>query len=308
MLAAVYNMVLTSQKAPNHPLLRLPNPYDYTTFVRMKRYTTVLTLAGSDCSGGAGIQADIKTISALGGYAAAVTTVVTSQNTTGIKEVYPLPAQVVESQLKAITDDMVLHAAKIGMIVDGDMVYPIAAFAAQCTAPVVYDPILKSSSGYLLLDADTLQAVTQHLIPHVSLLTPNIPEASLLADMEIRHTADMEQAARIIVGRYHCRAVLVKGGHGGEDCCTDVLLTDTGQVHLFSAPRIASRNTHGTGCTLSAAIATYLAHGAPLHTAVEKAKAYLSEALQAGAQIALGKGHGPLAHCYSPIPMQLKSD
>ncbi|WP_308755825.1 bifunctional hydroxymethylpyrimidine kinase/phosphomethylpyrimidine kinase [uncultured Bacteroides sp.] len=218
----------------------------------------ILTIAGSDCSGGAGIQADIKTISALKGYAASVITAVTAQNTMGVQAVYPVPADVVRAQIEAVMDDLQPVAVKIGMVYDAAIAHAIAE-CMQKYRPgfIVYDPVMVSTSGRRLMTEDTVRIIREELFPLCSLITPNLCEASLLLSHSITDVEGMKQAACSLASRYHC-AVLVKGGHlSGDEMC-DVLY-DNGNISLFGQQKVESRNLHGTGCTLSSAIATFVA-------------------------------------------------
>ena len=264
--------------------------------IQMK-YTTILSIAGSDCSGGAGIQADIKTISALGCYAASIVTAVTVQNTCGVKNVYPIPAQIVKEQIQAITEDMQIDALKIGMVTDESIIAVIADFLSANCFPVVFDPVLVSSSGYSLVAPEALHAMCDRLIPHCTLMTPNLPEAEILSGIPIRDIEDMANAGRHIL-TYGCRSVLIKGGHldGGD-------MTD---IHRYHSAKINSANTHGTGCTLSSAIAAYIGQGVSLPEAVGLGKKYLTDALFYGKDVTIGKGHGPLNHFFNPKKLMIK--
>lgn len=285
----------------------------------MFRYPIVLTIAGSDPSGGAGIQADIKTISALGGYAASVITAVTVQNTCGVQSVFPLPASVVEGQLRAVLDDLHVQAVKIGMLQDAAIIRTIASVLREYRpAYVVLDPVMVSSSGHPLLSEEAFRAMVDELFPLATLITPNLPEAEALltacspesfpADPKGQFvwTAEkMEQAAGSLLT---CRseAVLLKGGHLEGDERMDVLAVRTGEgayrLSRFTHNRIDTQNTHGTGCTLSSAIATGLAKGYSLEKSVAAAKEYLSCALEAGRNVRVGKGHGPADFFFAPSP------
>ena len=236
--------------------------------IQMK-YTTVLSIAGSDCSGGAGIQADIKTISALGCYAASIVTAVTVQNTCGVKNIYPIPAQIVKQQIQAVTEDMQIDALKIGMVTDEGIIAVIADFLSSNRLPAVFDPVLVSSSGYSLVKPEALHVMRDRLIPHCTLVTPNLPEAEILSGIPIRNIEDMANAGRQIL-TYGCRSVLIKGGHleGGD--MTDILVCGNTpeDIHRYHSAKINSANTHGTGCTLSSAIAAYIGQGVSLPEAV----------------------------------------
>lgn len=272
----------------------------------MKKYPSVLTIAGSDCSGGAGIQADIKTISALGAYAASAITAVTVQNTCGVEAIHPIPPVFVEGQIKAVLKDIHPDAIKIGMVNDVDIIKSIASCLREFSpAYVVFDPVMVSTSGRRLLEDDAIETLTNELIPQTSLITPNLSEAEVLTGHPVTRVEEMKLAAKEIM-QLGCRAVLIKGGHlkGGE--MTDVLqVKGIDEPFLFSAPSVESKNTHGTGCTLSSAIATYLALGNPVEKAVEKAKLYLYKGIEAGKNVQIGHGHGPLNHFYAPTPMHI---
>lgn len=271
------------------------------------RYTTVLTVAGSDCSGGAGIQADIKTISALGCYAASVITAITVQNTCGVKSIYPIPADVVGAQMQALTEDLKIDAIKIGMVTDETIITTIADMLTGLHIPIIFDPVLVSSSGHPLTSPDALKTIQECLIPCCTLITPNIPEAEVLSGMTIRNPEDMIAAGRNIL-QNGCQNVLVKGGHLTGNDMTDILITGhaSENIHRFHSEKIRSNNTHGTGCTLSSAIASYTAQGLLLAEAVQAGKTFLTHALTAGKDITSGKGNGPLNHFFNPIKPVIK--
>lgn len=264
------------------------------------RPPVVLTIAGSDPSGGAGIQADIKTISALGGYAASVITAVTAQNTLGVQAVYPLSADIVRAQLSSVMDDLRPDALKIGMIPDAEVAHAIAACLRDYQPPlVVCDPVMISTSGRRLMDADAVSVIERELFPRCSLLTPNLDEAGFLSGQSAHTLAEMRTVAHLLSRKYQT-SLLVKGGHlrGGD--AVDLLCTypdpNGDPDRLFEAPRVESRNLHGTGCTLSSAIATFLASSKPLAEAIALAKQYMSEAILAGKELSIGQGNGPLWH------------
>lgn len=271
------------------------------------KYVTVLSIAGSDCSGGAGIQADIKTISAVGCYAAAVVTAVTVQDTRGVKEVYPVPARIVGEQIRAVTEDMQVNAVKIGMVADESTMAVIADFLSGNRVPSVLDPVLASSGGYSFSAPGIPDVMLDHLIPCCTLVTPNLTEAATLSGLPVRDEAGMATAGHRILAR-GCRAVLVKGGHLDGDDMTDILVCGDAPegIRRYRATKISSANTHGTGCTLSSAIAAYLGQGFPLPEAVERGKKFLTEALLAGKDVAAGKGHGPLNHFFNPRKLIIK--
>ena len=262
------------------------------------RYRTVLSIAGSDGSGGAGIQADLKTFAALECYGVSVITAVTAQNTLGVADSFEMPVSSIKAQLEAILGDIPVDAVKIGMLGSAAIIRTVAGMLKKIEAPVVLDTVLQSSSGRNLLERDALPVMIEELFPLARLITPNIPESALLLG-EKRLPAsreEMERTARMLQ-QIGAPSVLVKGGHQKGDRCSDCLLCDN-RISWFTTERIATRNTHGTGCTLSSAIAAFLAGGMPLESAVEKAKNYTFEAIRAGAAFRLGKGSGPLHHCY----------
>ncbi len=255
---------------------------------------TVLTIAGSDSSGGAGIQADLKTMLANGVYGMSVITALTAQNTTGVQGVLPVPPDFLALQLDSVFTDIVPDAVKIGMTGGEELIGVIADKLVQYKAKrIVVDPVMVSTSGTVLLADTALTCLKERLFPLAALITPNLPEAEVLAGREVRTPEDMEKASEEI-GRWYGCAVLCKGGHreGGADD----LLYHNGEAHWFYGKRIGNPNTHGTGCTLSSAITSNLAKGQELPEAVANAKEYLSGAL--AAMLELGKGNGPLHHGY----------
>lgn len=272
----------------------------------MRTYPCILTIAGSDCSGGAGIQADIKAVSALGAYAASAITAITVQNTCGVTGIHPVPPAYVKGQIQAVMEDIRPQAIKIGMINDTEIVEVIAE-SLQKYRPrfVVFDPVMVSTSGCKLMEDEAIEAITTRLIPLATLITPNLSEAEILAGQKINTVEDMQRQAKKML-ELGCKGVLIKGGHleGGQMC--DVLQTaDEDTPHLFTAPKVESLNTHGTGCTLSSAIATYLALGESVASAVEKAKQYVYLGIESGKDVCIGHGHGPLNHFYSPVSMHI---
>ena len=256
----------------------------------------VLSIAGSDPSGGAGIQADLKAFAALGCYGMAAITALTAQNTTGVSAVHLPPANVVAEQIRMVFADIAVAAVKIGMLGSREIVEAVAAALAPYPAvPVVLDPVLVATSGATLGDDDVIAAMRARLFPHATLVTPNLAEASRLAgNASLASRSDIENVARKLRGRGRA-AWLVKGGHAASRDADDLLLDEAGPLWL-SAPRIATRNTHGTGCTLSSAIAAELAKGAALRDAVTAAKAYLGGALAAADDLDAGRGPGPVNH------------
>lgn len=261
----------------------------------MKSHPVILSVAGSDCSGGAGIQADMKTISALGGYAATAITAITVQNTWGVAAVYPVPADVVRGQIEAVMDDLKPSAVKIGMIYDADMVETIAACLRKYRpAHVVYDPVMVSTSGKRLMTEEAVGRVKQELLPLTTLVTPNLNEAEILSGETAEGLQEMREVARKLADTYHT-SVLIKGGHLPGDKTCD-LLCASGTTFGYEQPKIESRNLHGTGCTLSSAIATYLARGCSLQDSVRQAKDYITRSILAAKELNIGHGNGPLWH------------
>uniref|UniRef100_UPI003FEFCAEF bifunctional hydroxymethylpyrimidine kinase/phosphomethylpyrimidine kinase n=1 Tax=Dysosmobacter welbionis TaxID=2093857 RepID=UPI003FEFCAEF len=255
---------------------------------------TALTIAGSDSSGGAGIQADIKTMTAHGVYAMSAITALTAQNTTGVKSILESTPEFLAAQLDCVFTDIFPDAVKTGMVSSIPLIEVIADKLSEYGARnIVVDPVMVATSGDRLITEDAVSALKELLLPLATVLTPNIPEAEILSGMTIRSAADMEAAARAISEQYGC-AVLCKGGHQINDA--DDLLWRCGSGKWFHGKRINNPNTHGTGCTLSSAIASNLAKGFDLDTAVERAKAYISGAL--GAMLDLGRGSGPMNHMF----------
>lgn len=255
----------------------------------------VLTIAGSDSSGGAGIQADLKTIAALGGYGASAITAITVQNTLGVQQVFPLPADLLLNQIYAVMDDLVPQVVKIGMVYNREQVEVIAKNLRHFSCKhVVYDPVMVSTSGRKLMADDTIEYLCDELLPRCTLITPNLQEASILWGKQVYSPDLMEEAGRDLANRYGCR-VLVKGGHLVGHEMLDMLCS-ADSAHPFSSVKTESSNLHGTGCTLSSAIATLLARDVPMVLAVKEAKRYVSYAIQAAAALHIGSGNGPLWH------------
>jgi len=256
-----------------------------------------LTIAGSDSGAGAGIQADLKTFAALGVYGVTVVTAITAQNTVGVIAVQDVDQDMIAAQLDAVADDFVVAALKTGMLSSaGTIETVVAGIRRHGLRPLVVDPVMVAKSGDRLLREDAVEALRRRLLPLAAVVTPNIPEAEVLAGRSIHSREDRLSAARAIM-ELGAHAVVIKGGHSDDDPIVD-LLVDGGGVHEFRAPRIATTSTHGTGCTFSAAIAAALARGQDLTAAVGEARAYLSRALAAAP--GLGHGHGPLGHFPSP--------
>lgn len=272
----------------------------------MKRYPVILSIAGSDCSGGAGIQADLKTISALGGYAATAITAITVQNTTGVKAIHPVPPEFVRGQIEAVMEDLSPDAIKIGMINDLLIVRVIAECIRKYRPRhVVFDPVMVSTSGCKLIEDDAIASIRKELFPLSNLLTPNLDEAEILCGTRIRNLSGMKDAARKLL-ESGCGAVLVKGGHLEGEIMYDILLEQGKDPVIFTGKHIESKNVHGTGCTLSSAIATFLAFSENMPAAVEKAKAYVTGAIDTGKDVFIGHGNGPLNHTYAPVNMKIE--
>ena len=255
-----------------------------------------LTIAGSDSSGGAGIQADLKTFAALGVYGASVITALTAQNTQGVSGIHQVPADFVTAEIDAVFSDLAIGAVKIGMVAELSVIGAIAAGLAKWQPKhVVLDPVMVATSGDRLLKADAVDALRTELIPQASLITPNLPEAAALLDAAVATTesAVAEQGKRLLA--LGPRAVLIKGGHGQGAESVDYFVTAAATIPL-AAPRIATPHTHGTGCSLSSAIAAGLAKGEDMDTAVRGAKAWISVAIAAADRFAVGHGHGPVHH------------
>jgi len=255
-----------------------------------------LTIAGSDSSGGAGIQADLKTFAALGVYGGSVITALTAQNTTGVRGIHEVPADFVAAQIDAVFADLDVKAVKIGMVAQRATATAIAAALARWSPEhVVLDPVMVATSGDHLLASDAVASLRSELIARASLITPNLPEAAALLEEAVASSeAEIaSQGERLLA--LGCRAVLIKGGHGQGSESIDYLF-DGGRTIALAAPRIATKNTHGTGCSLSSAIAAGLAKGEDLETAVRAAKAWISAAIAAADRLDVGRGHGPVHH------------
>ncbi len=257
----------------------------------------VLTIAGSDSGGGAGIEADIKTISALGAYACTTITAVTAQNTLGVAGVHPLPADFVRLSIATVLADIGADAIKLGMLANEDIIRAVAASLPE-SIPVVLDPVMVATSGAVLLQDGAISALREHLMPRAAIVTPNLPEAAKLTGLPVTTEAEQIAAGRALLAM-GAKAALIKGGHGSGETLTDYLVTAEG-TQAISLPRLHSTNTHGTGCTLAAAIATGLAQGMPLPDAVRRARHYLQNAIRTAP--GFGAGHGPVNHLASALP------
>jgi hydroxymethylpyrimidine/phosphomethylpyrimidine kinase len=258
--------------------------------------SVALTIAGSDSSGGAGIQADLKTFAALGVYGASAITALTAQNTRGVNGIHPVPPDFVMAQIDAVFGDLAVGAVKIGMVAQLAVIEAVvAALKRWSPKHIVVDPVMVATSGDRLLNPGAVEALRTKLIPIASILTPNLPEAAALLDELVASDAAAIQSQGQRLLALGCPAVLIKGGHGEGRESIDYLVRAEGVIAL-SAPRVATNNTHGTGCSLSSAVAAGLAKGEPLETAVRNAKAFISAAIAAADRFSVGHGHGPVHH------------
>jgi len=256
----------------------------------------VLIIAGSDSGGGAGIQADIKTVSMLDAYASTAITALTAQNTEGVFDVLPIPPEFIRRQIEVVLDDIGADVIKTGMLHDAAVIEAIAAVLRDRGPAIqlVVDPVMAAKGGARLIEAAAIDALRRRLIARAEVVTPNLPEAEILCGGPIRDVAEMQAAGESLLA-LGCRAALVKGGHLSGDIVSDVLVTAVG-VRVWESPRIATRNTHGTGCTLASAIATGLAQGFGIETAVDRARLYVQQAIASAP--GLGRGYGPLDHAH----------
>lgn len=259
----------------------------------------VLTIAGSDSGGGAGIQADIKAISATGGYACSVITAITSQNTLGVSAIHPIPLEHIESQLDAVFTDLNIVAVKVGMLADSEIIKVVADKIRQYQPKhLVVDPVMVATSGDLLLETNAISTLKQELLPLADLISPNLPEGAALIGGAVPQDEDQMGAMISELRALGAKAVLLKGGHLEKDDNSNDLLIMAESSELISAKRVATKNTHGTGCTLSSAIASYLAQGNRLHKAVYLGKQYISQAIANADKLEVGQGHGPVHHFF----------
>lgn len=270
------------------------------------RYPTVLSIAGSDSSGGAGIQADLKTISALGGYGCTAITAITAQNTCGVSGIWPLSMEALCAQMDAVFTDLRVDAVKTGMLHNAETVCCVAdAVRKYKVANLVIDPVLVATSGDALSKGGVVEAMRENLFPFAKLITPNLKEAEILSGEEIHTLEDMKKVAVQLL-ELSPQGVLIKGGHLTGDKMIDVLLVaGMKEPRLLESDRIETENLHGTGCTLSSAIATFLAQGLTLEEAVVQAKEYVWQAIRSGAEVFTGHGHGPLNHAWQPVRQQI---
>lgn len=269
-----------------------------------KRYTRLLTIAGSDSGGGAGIQADLKTFAALGCFGMSAITAITAQNTLGVTAIHGLPPEMVGAQIDAVFEDIGVDAVKIGMLHAPDLVRMVAARLRHWQPrTIILDPVMVATSGARLIEPDTIAVLIQELFPLASLVTPNLDELVLLQGGAPISTVDeMEAAAHSLLGK-GCNAVLAKGGHLSGAVLTDLYVTANTTIRMDAA-RVESHNLHGTGCTLSSAIAAFCGLGLPLEEAIVQARAFITRAIADGADVTTGMGHGPLNHGFAPLPMR----
>jgi hydroxymethylpyrimidine/phosphomethylpyrimidine kinase len=264
----------------------------------------VLTIAGSDSGGGAGIQADLKTFAALGCYGMSAITALTAQNTVGVQGIHAVPASFLKAQIASVMDDIGVDALKIGMLHEPGIVEVVAwAIDHYQIRQVVLDPVMVATSGDRLIAQETVQVLVRDLFPRVTVVTPNLDEAELLLGQGIADAQALDAAAQGLLAM-GAKAVLLKGGHLQGTQVVDLLVQADGPARRLASARIESRNVHGTGCTLSSAIAAHLALGHPLAQAVELARSFILSAIEQGAQVQTGQGHGPLNHGFSPLAMR----
>ena len=268
----------------------------------MKKYTypSVLSIAGFDGSGGAGIQADIKTISALGCYATTVLTALPVQNTQGVRKIYPISLEAVKDQIEAVMDDIMPAAIKIGMVHTPKLVESITSTLKKYEAvPIVFDPVMVATSGHRLIEEDSVNALIEQLLPIATVITPNMDEAAILANMEVKTLEEMRTAGKQIK-ELGCNSILMKGGHQETTNITSLFFDPNNQCHSFKTKKIRTNNTHGSGCTLSSAITSLLAQGKTLFESVDVAQSYVHNAIYSGKNVQTGKGNGPLNHFFNP--------
>jgi len=264
-----------------------------------RTYRKVLTIAGSDSGGGAGIQADLKSFSAMGCYGMSVITALTAQNTIGVTGIHPVPPSFVEKQMEAVLSDIGVDAVKIGMLYSAELIQTVAQVLKKYKIDkIVLDPVMVAQSGDKLLQDDAIEAIKIHLMPLSRVVTPNLPEASVLLDRKLHGIEDIKKGAKDL-SRYGSRSVLIKGGHSNDNDSNDFLyLAKEDRFVVLKGKRIKTRNNHGTGCTLSSAIASCMAKGCKIEEAVVKAKTFINEAIRAGSQYKIGHGHGPVHHFF----------
>lgn len=260
----------------------------------------VLTIAGSDSGGGAGIQADIKAISASGGYACSVITAITSQNTQGVTAILPIPVEHVASQLDTVFQDLNIVAVKVGMLADADIIRVVANKITQYQPHfVVVDPVMVATSGDMLLHDSAIDTLKKELLPLADLITPNLPEAAALTGFALPDNEEQIGEMIVPLRQLGAKAILLKGGHFEQDESSNDVLIEGEAIDVLRCKRVATKNTHGTGCTLSSAIASYLAQGNRLHKAVYLGKQYITQAITHADELKVGQGHGPVNHFFT---------
>jgi len=258
-----------------------------------------LTIAGSDSGGGAGIQADLKTFSALRVYGASVITAVTAQNTQAVTAVHDIPVDIVSKQIQAVLDDINVSAIKVGMLSSSEIILSVSEQLSRSTIPIVLDPVMVAKSGDVLLQQSAIESLKTKLLPMAFLLTPNLPEAATLLQCDVADNEATMQAQGEALIELGAKAVLMKGGHAKGEECVDLLILQEGPITRFRSVRINTKNTHGTGCTLSSAIAAHLARGIPLMESVQLSHNYLRQAIVSADQLHIGKGYGPVHHFHN---------
>ena len=272
-----------------------------------KTYPVVLSIAGSDSSGGAGIQADLKTFSALGVYGATAITAITAQNTQGVHSQLAIDPQMVYDQIVAVMEDLHPSFAKVGMLSNVEVVNAVAEALSRYRIPLILDPVIVSSTGHRLLSLDAQEVVKRRLFPISMLVTPNIPEMEALTNHPVDTYEHKVEASKILFD-YGAKAVLLKGGHEEGEQMSDILFINSQsgvEATIFTSETISTRNTHGTGCTLSSAIAAFMARGCGMVEAIAEAKRFITEAIRSGADIEIGHGIGPVNHGFNPLKMMI---
>ena len=266
----------------------------------MKHYKTALSIAGSDPSGGAGVQADLKTFSACGCYGATVIVAVVDENTVGVTDVHPIPVPFVSGQIKSVLDDIGADAIKIGMLHSSELILAVKETLSRYDIKnIVLDPVMVATSGDKLLQDEAIETLTNELVPFARVITPNIPEAEILLGKKIRSQSDLPHVIKDLSFGDKV-SVLLKAGHLTEEDLIDVFYNaETGETIELKSQRIYTKNTHGTGCTFSSAVAAFLAHGLPLNDAIKQAKDYMTKAIMTGSEYEIGHGHGPVHHFFN---------
>ena len=263
----------------------------------MKQYCRVLTIAGSDSGGGAGIQADLKTISACGCFGTSALTAITAQNTLGVTDIHAIPVTTLEAQIRAVLDDIGTDAVKLGMLHSVEVIECVASLMAEYKiGNIVLDPVMVATSGDKLIQDEAISALQEKLFPLARLITPNVPEAEIISGRKVANAAQLEEMAAQLARQFNI-SVLAKGGHLENDSLVDILYDhESSDLHRFANPKATTINTHGTGCTLSSALASFLAQGVALADATDRAISFINKAIKAGAVYRLGEGHGPVHH------------